>query len=289
MKVSDIDADFVELIDELVANGFRPFASCDGVEAHHTAEDPADDAYIAFLSSPKVIELMAAFQRDSDVFSVSLGTQTSKNPLELYGNLIEGNRYSVYFYNERGQYTEYFKKIISGVIDGTISISDEEKGFIERLSTELGLFKDSDLSVNFAMHTIYQPYMNKSGKTNVLTIHTKEDAISIDEKGANGEKYLGIRDMTVLSKLLGQKFGLQTHEMFDGKDFADEEFVVTTGRDICEIYISDENIEKIFELMTELRNIEGSLPIVKVIDPDSVDYEALEASQKENSTDDIDI
>lgn len=289
MKVSDIDADFVEVIDELVANGFRPFASCDGVEAHHTAEDPADDAYIAFLDSPKVIDLIAAFQRDSDVFSVSLGTQTSKNPIELYGNLIEGNRYSVYFYNERGQYTEYFKKIISGVIDGTIVISDEEKEFLERLSTEFGLFQELDLSVNFTMHTTYQPYMNKSGKTNVLTIHTKEDAISIDEKGSNGEKYLGIRDMTVLSKLWGQKFGLQTHEMFDGKEFADEEFIVTTGRDICEIYISDENIEKIFELMTELRNVEGSLPIVKVIDPDSVDYEDIEDYSTQKSSDEIDV
>lgn len=289
MKVSDIDADFVELIDELVANGFRPFASCDGVEAHHTEENPADDAYIGFLDSPQIIDLMAAFFRDKDVFSVSLGTQTSKNSTELYGNVIEGNRYSVYFYNERGQYTDYFKRIIAGVIDGSISISDEEKELLEKLVNELSLFNDSDLSLNFTMNTTYQPYMNKLGKTNVLTIHTKEDAIPIDEVGENGERYVGIRDMTVLSKKLSQKFGFQTYEVFDDKEFTGEEFAVTTGRDICEVYISNENLEKILEIMTEIRTLEGNLPIVKVIDPDSIDYENLDEHPPKKNTVEIDV
>lgn len=51
----------------------------------------------------------------------------------------------------------------------------------------------------------------------MLAIHTKDDAIAIDEVGENGERYLGIRDMTVLSKMLGKKFGLQTREIFHGK------------------------------------------------------------------------
>lgn len=289
MKVSDIDADFVELIDELVENGFRPFASCDGVEAHHTEENPADDAYIGFLDSPQIMDLMAAFFRDKDVFSVSFGTQTSRKPIELYGNIIEGNRYSVYFYNERGQYTDYFKRIISGVIDGSISISDEEKELLEKLVAELGLFNDSDLSLNLTMNTTYQPYMNKLGKTNMLTVHTKEDAIPIDEVGENGERYVGIRDMTVLSKMLGQKFGFQTYEVFDDKEFVGDEFSVTTGRGICEVYVSNEKLGKIFEIMAEIRSMEGSLPIVKIIDADSIDYEALEHSLKKKDTDEIDV
>lgn len=289
MKVSGIDADFVELIDELVAAGFRPFASCDGVEAHHAKENPATYAYIAFMNSPKIIELMAAFQRDSDVFSVSLETQSSKSPQELYGNLIEGNRFNVYFHNQRGQYTDYFKKIIAGVIDGTISISDEEKDFLERLSAELGSYKDSDLSIGLTMNTTYQPYMNKPGKTNMLAIHTKDDAIAIDEVGENGERYLGIRDMTVLSKMLGKKFGLQTREIFDGKEFADEEFIVTTGRDVCEVYISDKNIERVFEMIEEARTLEGGIPIVKVIDPDSIDYEDFDDYPAKKSSEEIDV
>ena len=43
----------------------------------------------------------------------------------------------------------------------------------------------------------------------------------------DGERYVGIRDMTVLSKMLGQKFGFQTYKMFEGKEFTGEEFSVT--------------------------------------------------------------
>ena len=41
--------------------------------------------------------------------------------------------------------------------------------------------------------------------------------------------------------------------------------------------------------MTELRNVEGSLPIVKVIDPDSVDYEDIEDYSTQKSSDEIDV
>ena len=289
MKVSGIDADFVELINELVANGFKPFASCDGVDAHHTEENPATYAYIAFMNSPKVVDLMAAFFRDKDVFSISIGTPKSNVPEELYGNMIEGNRFAVDFENKKGQYTEYFKRIIDGLIDGSISISDEEKDLLERLVAEMDLFKESDLSIDFMLNTTYQPYMNKSGKTNVLRIHTKEDAIPVDEVGENGERYIGIRDMNVLSKLLGKKFGLQTYDIFDSREFTDKEFLVTIGRDMCEFYISEENVEKVFEVIAEIRALEGGIPIVKVIDPDSVDYEDLEDYPSKPYVDEIDI
>lgn len=48
MKISGIDKDFEDIIYYLDSNGFKPFASCDGVEANHVNQNDVGDAYIAF-------------------------------------------------------------------------------------------------------------------------------------------------------------------------------------------------------------------------------------------------
>ncbi len=55
MKISGIDKDFVNIINYLDENGFKPYASCDGVEENHLESQPAALAYISFL---KVMALL---------------------------------------------------------------------------------------------------------------------------------------------------------------------------------------------------------------------------------------
>ena len=112
MKISGIDEDFVDIIDYLDSKGFSPFASCDGVLAHHENKEKPTSAYIAFLKSNRIIDVMLAFLRDKSNFSVSLSNSTHTDSYDLYGNIIEGNTYQVYFDNLQGQLTEYFKRIV---------------------------------------------------------------------------------------------------------------------------------------------------------------------------------
>ena len=104
MKISGIDKDFVDIIEYLNENGYKTFASCDGVLEHH-ADDIVvpSSAYISFLKSPKIIDLMAQFAKDKDKFIINIANNTYKEPYYLYGNIISGNRYGVYFKNEKGE------------------------------------------------------------------------------------------------------------------------------------------------------------------------------------------
>ena len=53
MKISGIDKDFEDIIYYLDAKGYKPFASCDGVEANHERPKEVTDAYISFLKVRK--------------------------------------------------------------------------------------------------------------------------------------------------------------------------------------------------------------------------------------------
>ena len=48
MKISGIDEDFVDIIDYLDSKGFSPFASCDGVLAHHENKEKPTSVYSIF-------------------------------------------------------------------------------------------------------------------------------------------------------------------------------------------------------------------------------------------------
>ena len=64
MKISEIDKDFEDIIYYLDKSGFKPFASCDGVEAHHANANDVSDAYISFIKSSRIIELLAEFLKE---------------------------------------------------------------------------------------------------------------------------------------------------------------------------------------------------------------------------------
>jgi len=207
MNIGEIDKDFVDLIHYLDEKGFRPFSSCDGVEANHTDGYLPSVAYIAFLESPRIIDLMAAFFRDKETFGVSLSNESETGQTELYGNILEGNRYIVSFPNLTGDMTSYFEKIIRGVVDEKITISGEEKRVLEQFDQVLADDKQSNLNIDISFHRSYQPYMKKEGRTNVITVTTKEGQLyGLDFPQKEGFTYC--MNMNHMLDLLNQKFGI---------------------------------------------------------------------------------
>ena len=134
MKISGIDEDFVDIINYLDKIGYKPFASCDGVLAHHDDPEMVDDAYISFLESPKIVELMASFLKDGK-FTITFENATRQKPYDLYGNEITGNHYSVYFSNLEGELTSYFMDIIMQTTKENIDKDDVAK--LSKLSSIL--------------------------------------------------------------------------------------------------------------------------------------------------------
>lgn len=152
MNKINIDKDFLNIIDYLDDNGFKPFASCDGVLANHENPNIVNLAYISFLESDRILKLMCAFLRDS-TFSVCINNHSTKEPYYYLGNLISGNRYSVYFENKHGNITQYFEKIIKGVNENKISISDDELTFLSNINQTLTNTNNSGLHFSIFLNT----------------------------------------------------------------------------------------------------------------------------------------
>ena len=127
------------------------------------------------LESDRVIDIIAAFLRDKDEFKVVIRNDSYKTPYYYCNNLISGNNYSIYFENNYGEKTEYFEKIIKGIIEGKIKISDDEKEMINLINNVLKNNKESELHFSVSFNTTYQPHMKKEGRINKIEITTKEN------------------------------------------------------------------------------------------------------------------
>lgn len=247
MKISNIDKDFVDIIEYLDKMQFRPFASCDGVISNHSEENKPNEAYISFLESKKIIDLMATFLRDKDTFTIGLETDGYSKPHYLYGNLLEGNHYQVSFPNQKGDKTSYFEKIIKGIAEEKIIIENEEKVKLNSIDEVLKEDEESDLSFSIYLNSKYQPYTNKSGKINSLWIGTKE----------NGEYALS---MTELTNILSQRYSIPIKSDSPKEVFDEDEFMTCWFDDsICEIYFKEENLPLILEIIRYCRQIENEL------------------------------
>ena len=275
MKVSGIDKDFINIISYLLENGFKTFASCDGVLANHVDKNEVTKAYIAFMQSPRIIELMSAFLRDKENFSISVANSSHKDPHELYDNIIEGNRFSVFFSNRYGELTSYFEKIIKGLVENKIVISDEEKSMLQKLSECLeNGDNDTDLDIIVKLNFEYQPFMKKEGKTNYLTISTKDG-------------YSYYRNMGKLVEMLSTRYGIPRKECNDIESFEENDFLVKYDESICEIYFSEENFEQIFDYIQFIKSVGPNLPMHKAVEPDFTSiYEEYQASYYDGYYDD---
>ena len=264
MKISGIDESFVSIIDYLSENGFKTIASCDGVLAHHeNVEGRAKPtfAYISFLKSDRIIDVMAALLRDKDNFFIILSNDTSIEPMELYGNEMQGTQYAVHFENLQDQLSEYFERIVRGVIDGTITVSDEEKEQLIKIEKCLEQTEDSELNITFSLNGKYQPYTGKSGRTNTIIIRTKD--------GLDYE-----RNIAQLAQMISKEFGIELIEMNYGEDntefFKDKDEFIVAGSDKCslEYNFKDEDLPKALQILEFAKTIENSLETMEYIEPE---------------------
>lgn len=229
MKISGIDEDFVDIINYLDQTGYKPFGSCDGVLAHHDDPEMVDDAYISFLYSPKIIELMASFLKDGR-FTITFENSTNKNPYYLYGNEIVGNHYSVYFSNEEGELTSYFNDIIMQAMKENI-----DKDTVARLSRLSSILEDDQKS-----ELTYSVSLNSRMEPNILSIGTKRDC-----------EYK--KDMYALIDILYDQF-------LDDEITVDD---LTKRSSEVGIIFSDEQFEQILQVIAYCRDIEDTLPILE--------------------------
>lgn len=276
MEISDIDKDFVNIIEYLDAKGFKPFASCDGVIENHSEDREASFyAYISFLKSERIIDLMAAFMTD-EKFMVAISTPSEKDEYELYGNIITGNQYSVYFNNKQGENTKHLEQIVRDAIEEKLVISEEKKKNLSVLNQVLEE-EDDGLSLDINFNTDYQPYMRKTGKTNVLTIGTKEN------------KQNERKDMQELTKTLAEKYGLvvkssELNERFDDS----KEFITYWPDNSCaEYYFQDEKLPMVLDIIRYSRKIQSQLATFKI---EEIDYDQCYEEKVAPSTqlDDVD-
>lgn len=259
----DIDKDFVTIIPYLNSHGFTTFASCDGVLDNHPNKKNVSQAYIAFLYSTKILDLMAAFYRDRQFFNLILSSQNQKYPTMYFNNLIEGNTYAVYFTNFDGNLTHlqdnnadpYFQKIIKGICEDTIKITEQERNLFKQINNAISSNDNSKLSFKIHLNTQYQPYMHKSGNINVLTISFKFGFDTYKDMRAIINSVIQHNISETISKN-------NIKDMFKCNDFSDDEFTMLFDN-CCDIYFFDEHLDDIIALINYIKNIEINIPDVQ--------------------------
>lgn len=256
MKISGIDKDIEEIIYYLDEKGFKPYASCDGVIENHKEKESVGQAYIAFLKSSRIIELMSVFLRDKENFCVTISSEEYLKPHELYGNTISGTTYQVSFSNKYGERTTDFESIIKNTVVGKEDITSEEKTKLEILDKVLGANPNSNIAFNVIFNTDYQPYMNKSGKINELRITTK-----VGDEKLDGDIILRDEiDMKELANILSAKYNMEEKEEFS-QEYTETEFICAqSDKCSCSIYFTDDHLPQIIERIQYVRDIENTLP-----------------------------
>lgn len=257
MKISSIDKDFVNIIEYLDNMGFKPFASCDGVEANHQNPRDVSQAYISFLKSAEIIDLMSMFLADKENFTISLGSESHFNEYELYGNIITGTTYQVAFENKSGQNTENFEDIIKMLVEKRKEAPIEDKKRLVMLDKVLEENADSDLAFRVTLNGKYIPSMNIDRKINELTITTKEE-----EGRVEGNICLKTeRDMDVLADMLSKKYTIPIVEDSSKEEQEIPELMIyRLDRTSCVIYFTDEHFEEILEQIKYIKEIAHTLP-----------------------------
>ena len=256
MKISGIDKDFEDIIYYLDNNGFKPFASCDGVEANHISPNDVDYAYIAFLKSSKITSLMAEFLKDKKNFNITLKSDDHFKPYELYGNIISGTNYAVYFLNKKGERTKYFESIIKKLIEKEKNSPSKEQENLEMLERVLEENSDSDLAFSVSLNGQYQPHMGKAGNINELIITTKSGNERVEEDVIIHTE----KDMEMLASILSEKYNIK--ERKDGLgEYPETEFIIPRfDKCSCSIYFTDEHFNQILEQIQYIRQIAHTIP-----------------------------
>lgn len=200
---------------------------------------------------------MAVFLKDKENYTVSLNSGDNERTTELYGNIISGTRYGVYFNNKSGENSDKFKSTIRNTVEQRERIPSDEKRMLETLNKVLEESSDSDLEFKVDLNTRYQPFTRKEGKINGLTIEAKlgeekiEDNISIKTEV----------DMEVLANILSEKYHMPQKSDNMDEEYLETEFVTSCcDKTSCTIYFIDEHLPQILEQIKYIKEIAHTLP-----------------------------
>lgn len=284
----EIDKGFIDIIKYLNEKGMTTYACCDGILENHDKPSSVTDAYIGFVKSPKVLDLMAAFLRDPEHFRVAFTGRRATSYDRREDPEVAQNTYAVYFENKNGELTQYFERILHGVIEGDIQITDKERLKVEKIDEALEKFYDSDLYVSVVLNGKYQPYMNKDGKTNVVTVQSKQGILpsEIDPYEYEGDVEFA-KDLTNLYLGIEETFGIPIKKDEPKTKYDESEFVASTEATTCEIYFSDEHLEHMLSGLEFIKGVATQLPMKEILEGDYEYYED-DSFWDENAIDDND-
>ncbi len=269
-----IDEGFIDIIKYLNEKGMTTYSCCDGILANHDNPSAVTDAYIGFIKSPKVLDLMAAFFRDPEHFRVAFTGRRATSYDRREDPEVAQNTYAVYFDNKNDELTQYFERILRGVIEGDIQITDEERLRVKKIDEELEKFDDSDLYVSVVLNGRYQPYMNKSGRINTVTVQSKQGILpsDVDPYEYEGDAEFA-KDLTKLCLGIEETFGIPVKKDEPKTKYDESEFVASTEATTCEIYFRDEHFEHMLSGLELIKSVGERLPIIEVFEGNYEYYE----------------
>lgn len=129
------------------------------IEYCDEASDNRD--YVIFEECDEIIDLLSVLNRDADNFSIMI---SNKNDEMNYG---------VFFDNKNSGMAEYFTKIVYGFLQEEIRPKSKEREFLSRINERLKKSIKGELSYSVNLNDEYFEYMNKTGKTNIITVRSR--------------------------------------------------------------------------------------------------------------------
>lgn len=136
------------------------------IEYCNEASDNRD--YIIFKECDEIVDLLTVLNRDSDNFSIMISNKNNEM------------NYGVFFDNKNSEMSEYFTKIVYGFLQEEIRLKGKERDFFSRINERLKKSVNGDLSYSINLNDEYFEYMNKTGKTNIISIRSKS-GIDMDD------------------------------------------------------------------------------------------------------------
>ena len=124
--------------------------------------------YIIFKECDEIVDLLTVLNRDGDNFSIMISNRNNEM------------NYGVFFDNKNSEMSEYFTKIVYGFLQEEIRLKGKERDFLSRINERLKKSVNGDLSYSINLNDEYFEYMNKTGKTNIISIRSKS-GIDMDD------------------------------------------------------------------------------------------------------------
>lgn len=162
MKVSNLDKGIANLITTMNENDFRPFASCDGLLKNHITDDCILDdvliGYVCLLDSENSRNLISYLMDD---VRYKILIEVRNEPINLYGNQIQGVIFAIYFNNCRGGIIEELEEVVRKLVISKNSVKSENRKRIDQIISILTTDNiNRNLSVTVGINSVFSlPYV----------------------------------------------------------------------------------------------------------------------------------